>query len=226
MRSPSRSRLTAGLGFGRICALLGAVALLWSAPARAQGDCRIPGAGKDILWVSAAPFAGVSVNVPTADPMHVRKATVAYGGEITLNLPKRFALGVLSSYYFFDGQNSLLEWVRHVDFVAVGHIPMIVRERIEWTLLVAAGTSMVGKQFLRNAKATYTETGETKFTGEVVRGTMWTLTGGIGSRLTFFPTDYLGIFVQGLTTYSYWKVLAADEGPCNAVLSGGIESHF
>ncbi len=199
---------------------------LWSSPALGQGDCRIPGTGEDSVWVSVAPLAGVSITIPTADPMSVRRTALAFGGEVTLNLPKRFAVGAQVSYAHFDGQMSLVQWVSHMDMLAVGHIPLIVTERFDWILLAAAGTSLVRKQFLHNPKPHVSDSGEVTYSGEVRRGNIWTLTGGLGTRLVVYPADPVGIFAQALVTYAYFKALERSEGPCTAQITGGVEVHF
>jgi hypothetical protein len=227
-RLPGLALTAVGLMLTAVGPALTAVGLaltLWAAPAYAQGDCRIPGAGEDGLWVSVAPMAGVAVSIPTANPMNIRRATAAYGGEITLNLPRRFAIGVLSSYSYFSGQMSYTLWVRHLDFLALGHFPLVVSERLDWTLLVGAGLSRVSKQFVHNPVA-QSVNGQVSFTGEIRRLSMTTFTGGLGTRLTFYPADFLGIFAQALVTYAYYKELELNEGPCNALITGGLEAHF
>jgi len=144
-------------------------------------------------------------------------------------------------------------YVRHLDLLAAGRFAAVSTPYVDWQIYLAVGTTGVRIEYrdAQYALATEEQNGEVKLVvdktgtpfllpdtklsaaggqpepkGAVKRRDIWTLTFGIGTRLTYFPIDPVGVFADVVLLYSYWQAFSPNEGPLNLHIAFGLEAHF
>jgi len=189
------------------------------------GECFGAEPGEESPWVSADMAAGVGLALPIHPQMVVERLAFAYGGGATLHLPGRFSslsLSVLENR--FDGHMSLYRFVDHTDILIKGGLGLVLAERIDWLLLVAVGATWVELHHIDEKTLKPSATGPLE--GVVLGESILTATGGLGTRLAWFPVDWLGLSLEALGTYAYWPALTRDEGPATVHFLAGAEAHY
>ena len=62
--------------------------------------------------------------------------------------------------------------------------------------------------------------------GPVKRKDIWAVSFGFATRLTYFPIDAVGIFVDLALVYAHMAAFGPDEGPLNLHITAGLAGHF
>ncbi len=195
----------------------------------AQGKCgylagRTPGP-----WVSVEGGGGIALPIPVSGEMRAKRLATGFAGGIQLHLPRRGTVGLVYLNKEFREQNSTFEYGKYNDVLVRGALAAVLRQRLQWDFHILLGLSFVTVQFMdidEDNPQTVNQNGIVAVVGPIKRKQMTTFTGGLGTRLSWFPIDPLGVYLDLSVLYSYQASLEPEDGALNMNTSGGLEAHF
>jgi hypothetical protein len=215
----------------RICFAIFLALLCLSAPTAAlsQGKCGYLAGRNPGPWVSVEGGGGIALPIPLSGDMGAKSLAAGFAGGVHLHLPRRGAVGIVYLNKEFREQNSAFEYGKYHDLLVRGSFAAVLRQYVQWDLHLLLGLSFVTVQFMdidKDNPQTAEQNGKVVVVGPIKRSQVTTLTGGLGTRLAWFPVDPVGIYLDLSVLYAYQASLKAEDGAMNLNTIGGMEIHF
>ena len=203
--------------------------LIGPASGWAQGKCGYLEEGDSSIWISADFGAGVSAPVPTSTGMAVKLPAAGFGGGIRLHLPRRFSAGLGVFHKYYTASDSTYHWGKYTDILVRWSVAAIMNRHFQWDFSLLAGVSYIVIQFMdidpENPKYAK-QNGVAVLVGPVKQSAIYAFSSGGSTRLSFFPVDALGIFLEAMVLFSYQPDLLMEWGPLSLSAMGGLELHL
>ncbi|GEM_PF-5055546 len=206
--------------------LVAASLLLTPALAKAQGcDFNVPPSMP--LWFSVG--AGGGITMPLASESELERLAPGFGGNVGVNFYNGIRLLLDYRYYDLEGSRSLYDFVDGHQLHLKGLFPVIHTTYVDFHIGLIAGVSFITKQFFYQIP----NGPENEWHGLLLRGVplrsrVPSFTGGAAARLTVYPLEALGIFMDVSSGYSLalMESLSMAEGALLLHFSLGTELHF
>lgn len=214
---------------GWVAALVALACLTVPHLALSQGKCGYTSGRAATPWFSMEGGAGVSLPVPLSSSMRAKSIVPGFAGGVSLQMSPRGRVGLFYIHKEFQEQNSTFEYGKYNDLLVRGSLALVMRRQFQWDLHLLTGLSFVTIQFMDIDKTdpqTSERDGEVVVVGPIKRRQITTFTGGLGSRLVWFPVDPVGVFVDLSVLYAYQASLEPEDGAMNLNTIAGVEAHF
>ena len=217
---------SSGRWFGVLVALL---CLTLPQIALAQGKCGYMSGGDPPPWFSVDGGAGIALPIPVSSSMRAKTIVPAFAAGVHLQLPPRGRVGLIYLHKEFKEQNSTFEYGKYNDLLVRSSLAVVLRRQFQWDLHLLLGLSFITVQFMdidKDNPQVVNQGGKVVLVGPIKRKQVTTLTGGVGTRLAWYPIDPLGIFVEMSVLYAYQGSLEPEDGAMNLNTISGLEVHF
>jgi hypothetical protein len=217
------------------------------ASALSQGKCGYLAGGNPGPWVSVEGGGGFALPIPLSGSMGAKSLVAGFAGGVQLHLPRRVGVGIVYLNKEFRERDSTFEYGKFHDLLARGSLAdriencrdeahdllargslaVVLSQRVQWDFHLLLGLSSVTVQFIDIDKLkTVTQNGMVELVGQIKRKQIITFTGGLGTRLAWFPIDLLGIYLDVSVLYAYQASLEPEDGAMNLNTVSGLEIHF
>jgi len=195
----------------------------------AQGKCGYLAGQTPGPWVSVEGGAGVALPIPLNGNRWAKSPVAGFAGGVHLHLPRRGGVGLLYLRKEFKESGSTFIWGKYNDLLVRGSLAAVLSQHVQWDFHLLVGLSFVTVQFEeidKDKPQTVERNGIIATGGPIKRKQITTLTGGLGTRLAWFPIDPIGIYVDVSVLYAYQASLGPEDGALNLNTIGGLEGHF
>lgn len=212
-----------------LLSLLGALLLLVPGVAGAQGKCGYLAGQEPAPWISLEAGGGVALPIPLGADARAKSLVAGFGGGVHLNLPSGARIGLIYVRKEFKEENSVFEYGQYNDLLARGSLAAVFGQHVQWDFHLLMGVSFVTVQFMDIDKENpqfEERNGIKEPVGPIKRKQISALTGGLGTRFSYFPIDPVGIFLDLSMLYAYQASLEPEEGAMNLNAIGGLEFHL
>jgi hypothetical protein len=95
------------------------------------------------IWFSTGFSAGLAAAIPVGEPNDVGPAGLAWGIDGTLNVGHAVAFTIRYQSTKLSRNQSVIDYVKTNEFIAIADIPLINTSVVRWALLAGAGLVML-----------------------------------------------------------------------------------